>query len=79
MLGDQEASGMCNGGNIALAPVGGHVGSWGGSNNVTLDGKPLGPQVAGHGQVYQMQFTPDGNTMNSFSALTVQTRFTSTA
>ena len=60
VLGDQESNGMWNGGSIVLAPVGNHVGTFGGSNNATVDGKPVGPQVAGQGQVYQLQFSPDG-------------------
>jgi hypothetical protein len=48
---------------VVLAPVGGHVGSFGGNNPVTIDGKPVdpGPGVNfSQGQVYQLKFTPDG-------------------
>lgn len=61
VLGDQESSGMWGGGSIVTAPVGSHVGTWGSNNTVTLDGKQLGPALGpGQGQVYQLQFTPDG-------------------
>lgn len=64
VVGDQEMTGLWGGTSLAVAPVGPHVGTFGGVNNpATLDGKPVdlgaGMSPVG-GQVMQMLFSPDG-------------------